>query len=56
MPASVTQEMIAAGQTIGGMKNAFNTAEEEFHLTFKAYAIQAAELATVDDAYRAMFN
>ena len=56
MPASVTQKMIADGKEIGGMKNVFNTTEEEFHLTFKAYAIQAAELATVKDAYTAMFG
>lgn len=56
MPASVTQKMIADGKEIGGMMNVFNTTEEEFHLNFKAYAIQAAELDTVDDAYAAMFS
>lgn len=56
MPASVTQKMISDGQTVGHMQNAFNTADEEFHLNFKAYAIQAATLDTVDDAYSAMFN
>lgn len=56
MPASVTQKMISDGVSVGGMQNVFNTAKEEFHLNFKAYAIQAATLATVDDAYSAMFN
>lgn len=41
MPSSVTQEMIESGKEVGGMKNNFNTDKEEFHLNFKAYAIQA---------------
>jgi len=43
MPASVTQEMISDGQkpNVGGMVNAFNTDAADFHLNFKAYAIQA---------------
>ena len=56
MPASVTQEMIEAGKTIGGQQSIFNTKEANFNLTFKAYAIQKAELDTLDDAYDAMFG
>ncbi|MBQ0037957.1 MAG: SipW-dependent-type signal peptide-containing protein [Clostridiales bacterium] len=41
MPASVTQEMIAAGKTVGHMQNNFNTDSEVFHMNFKAYAVQA---------------
>lgn len=41
MPKTVTQEMINAGTTVGGMKNAFNTTAEDFQLHFTAYAIQA---------------
>ena len=55
MPASVTQEMIANGKTIGGMQNAFNTDSEEFHLNFKAYAIQKDTLSA-DQAYDALFH
>ena len=55
MPASVTQEMITAGQTVGGQANTFNTEDADFKLTFKAYAIQTAELETVAAAYDAMF-
>ncbi len=55
MPVSVTQEMIEAGVTIGGMKNAFNTEEEEFHMNFNAYAIQADTLE-LKEAYQALFE
>lgn len=55
MPASVTQEMIEAGKTVGGQQNTFNTEKAPFNLTFKAYAIQVAELATLAAAYDAMF-
>ena len=55
MPGSVTQEMIDAGVTVGGQKSTFNTDKANFKLTFKAYAIQSAEL-TLDDAYTALFN
>lgn len=40
MPASVTQEMIDAGKTVGGMQNAFNTNDADLKLKFKAYAVQ----------------
>ena len=40
MPASVTQEMIDAGKTVGGMQNAFNTNDADLKLNFKAYAVQ----------------
>lgn len=55
MPSSVTQEMIDAGHTVGGQDNTFNTTSADFKLTFKAYAIQSAEL-TLDEAYTALFN
>ncbi len=55
MPASVTQEMIEAGKTVGDMQNIFNTEAESFHMNFNAYAIQADTL-TVTDAYKALFN
>ena len=55
MPGSVTQEMIDAGVTVGGQKSTFNTDKANFKLTFKAYAIQSAEL-TLDEAYTALFK
>ena len=55
MPGSVTQEMIDAGVTVGGQKSTFNTDKANFKLTFKAYAIQSAEMEDVDEAYAAMF-
>lgn len=56
MPSSVTQKMISDGQTIGKMQNAFNTTNEEFHLNFKAYAIQAATMTDINDAYNKLFG
>ena len=56
MPATVTQEMIDAGVTEGKMAHTFNTAAENFHMNFKAYAIQADTLADVDAAYEALFD
>lgn len=59
MPASVTQKMILDGQkpNVGGMENAFNaTKEAPFHMNFKAYAIQAAEMDDVNAAYNALFG
>ena len=53
MPDSVTQEMV------GNKKanvNSFNTTEEEFKMNFTAYAIQAAEIANVSDAFTALFG
>lgn len=57
MPGSVTQEMIDNGKApnVGGMQNAFNTAEANFNMDFVAYAIQAAGLDTVEAAAAAMF-
>lgn len=55
MPGSVTQEMIDAGVIVGGQKSTFNTDKADFKLTFKAYAIQSAEL-TLNEAYTALFN
>lgn len=56
MPASVTDEMIAAGVTEGGMAHAFNTDAADFEMIFKAYAIQADTLADVEAAYDALFD
>ena len=56
IPASVTPEMFEAAKTIGNMKNSFNTEENTFNMIFKAYAIQAAEINGIDDAYAKMFN
>lgn len=53
MPDSVTQEMV------GNKKanvNPFNTTEEEFKMNFTAYAIQAAEIDTVSEAFTALFG
>ncbi len=55
MPASVTQEMIESGKTVGDMQNSFNTESENFHMNFNAYAIQADTL-TAAQAYKALFN
>lgn len=55
MPAEVTDEMIAAGKTEGGMQNAFNTDAAKFKMNFKAYAIQTAELEDLAAAYDALF-
>ncbi len=51
MPASVTNDILENGLT----DNSFNTEKESFHLNFKAYAIQAADLAAADAA-DAMFG
>lgn len=56
IPASVTQEMFDAAKTVGHMQHSFNTEEVNFNLIFKAYAIQAAEIADIDAAYTALFN
>ena len=47
MPASVTSEQLAESR--------FNTAKANWKLSFTAYAIQAAELGTIDAAYAALF-
>lgn len=56
MPASVTQEMIDAGTTDGGMENAFNTEKAPLNLTFKAYAVQAQGFDTAKAAWDATFG
>lgn len=56
MPASVTQEMIDAGKTVGGQGSTFNTESKDFQMNFTAYAIQAAEIENIDAAYAALFN
>ena len=54
MPETVTQQMIDAAKVDGGMQNVFNAGS--LHMNLTAYAIQADELATVADAYAALFN
>ena len=56
IPASVTQEMFDDAKTVGHMQNSFNTEQVNFNLIFKAYAIQAAEIANIDAAYTALFK
>lgn len=56
MPTSVTQAMIEEGTTVGNMSSNFNTTSNKFNLVFKAYAIQADEIADLDAAYKAMFD
>lgn len=51
MPDTVTSEMLDNGLTA----NEFN-AKGEFHLNFKAYAIQAAEIDSVADAFTNLFG
>lgn len=53
MPASVTQDTISDGTTVGGMQNQF---QGPLHLNFTAYAIQADGLPTLAEAYQAMFS
>lgn len=56
MPASVTQEMIDAGKTVGNMKNAFNTNDAELKLNFKAYAVQTEGFSSAADAWNNTFG
>lgn len=56
MPASVTQEMINAGHTVGGQGSTFNTLAKEFEMTFTAYAVQADQVDGVDAAYDILFK
>lgn len=51
MPASVTQDMIDSGKTVGGMTNTFNTDKAEFHIYFNAYAIQAEGFKNASEAF-----
>ena len=55
MPASVTQEMIDNGVTVGKQGSTFNTDSVDFKMAFTAYAIQATEIDDVDAAYEALF-
>lgn len=48
MPSYITDEELALA--------GFNTAEAKWTLTFTGHAIQAAEIATLDAAYAALFN
>lgn len=48
MPATVTSEQLADSR--------FNTAQKNWVMNITAYAIQAAELDTLDAAYEAMFK
>lgn len=59
MPKTITQSMMTGDDAYyinGKSKSNFNTDSADFKMTFKAYAIQAAELDTLNDAYKALFN
>lgn len=56
MPASVTQEMIDAGKTVGGMQNAFNTNDADLKLNFKAYAVQTEGFDSAVEAWTNTFG
>ena len=56
MPASVTQEMIEDGVTVGKMSSTFNTEKVDFKLNFVAYAIQAQGFNSAKDAFNATFG
>ncbi len=56
MPASVTQEMIDAGTTVGVMKNTFNSDKADFHIYFNAYAIQQEGFNSASDAFSKTFG
>jgi len=56
MPATVTPKMISDGVDVGGMMNAFNTDAADFNMVFKAYAIQAHDMADLAAAYANMFD
>lgn len=58
MPTTVTNSMFDgedAYKIEGVSKSNFNTDKADFKMSFTAYAIQAAEIANIDDAYAAMF-
>lgn len=58
MPDTVTASMFNGEDAYyieGVSKSNFNTDASTFKMTFTAYAIQAAELDTIDDAYTALF-
>lgn len=58
MPETVTTSMFNgedAYRIDGVSKSNFNTDASTFKMTFTAYAIQAAEIANIDDAYKALF-
>lgn len=59
MPATVTASMFNGEDAYyidNVSKSNFNTDASTFKMTFTAYAIQAAEIENVDDAYAALFN
>lgn len=59
MPATVTNSMFDGEDAYyidGVSKSNFNTDASTFKMTFTAYAIQAAEIDTIDAAYAALFN
>lgn len=59
MPATVTQSMMTGDDAYkinGVSKSNFNTSESKFKMTFTAKAIQAAEIADLDAAYKALYN
>lgn len=53
MPSSVTQDMLENNNVTYDFAG---TEKEPFKMNFKAYAIQAAELETVEDAFTALFG
>ena len=58
MPDTITAAMFDGDEAYkieGVSKSNFNTANSKFAMTFTAYAIQAAELKTLDLAYEALF-
>lgn len=58
MPATVTASMFNGEDAYyldGASKSNFNTDASKFKMTFTAYAIQAAEIDDIDDAYAALF-
>lgn len=56
MPASVTQDMIDSGKTVGRMKNTFNTEKANFNIIFTAYAIQKEGFDSAADAFAKTFG
>ena len=59
MPATITASMFDGEDAYyidGVSKSNFNTDSAKFKMTFTAYAIQKAEIADIDAAYKAMFK
>ena len=57
MPSTVTEAMFNGDEAYyvdGVSKSNFNTANAPFKMTFTAYAIQAAEIDSLAEAYTAL--